>query len=109
LADSHHSKAVCVVLSGTGANGSMGMKRVKEQGGLCLVQDPDEAEYSDMPRNSIATALVDHVLPVAEMPAWILAYRDSLGNVQLPEQPAEHASSHASARCEHVSHLRSRS
>ena len=108
LADSHGSKAVCVVLSGTGANGSMGMKRVKEQGGICLVQDPDEAEYSDMPRNSIATALVDHVLPVAEMPAWILAYRDSLGNVQLPQQPAGHASSHESALREILSQLRTR-
>ena len=44
------------------------MKRVKELGGVSFVQDPDEAEYSDMPRNSIATALVDHVLPVAAMP-----------------------------------------
>src|SRR5215212_699949 len=41
LAESHGARAVCVVLSGTGADGSMGMKRVKEQGGICLVQDPD--------------------------------------------------------------------
>src|SRR5881628_1702338 len=92
LADSHHSRAVCVVLSGTGANGSMGLKRVKEQGGICLVQDPNEAGYADMPLNSIATGLADHVLPVAEMPARIMAYRDSLENVQLPEQPTEQAS-----------------
>src|SRR3954468_7988053 len=57
LAESKGSHAVCVVLSGTGPNGSMGMKRVKEMGGVCLVQDPSEAEYSDMPRNSIATGL----------------------------------------------------
>src|SRR2546425_2381716 len=106
LADSHRSKAVCVVLSGTGADGSMGMKRVKEQGGLCLVQDPDEAEYSDMPRNSIATALVDHVLPVADMPAWILAYRDSLGSVRLPEQPSGQTSSHESSLREILSQLK---
>jgi two-component system CheB/CheR fusion protein len=57
LAQSHESRAVSVVLSGTGADGSMGMKHVKEMGGICLVQEPGEAEYTDMPRNSIATGL----------------------------------------------------
>src|SRR5262249_51888085 len=62
LAESHGSHAVCVVLSGTGADGSMGLKRVKENGGLCLVQDPEQAEYHDMPRNAVATGLADAVL-----------------------------------------------
>ena len=74
LADTHGSRAVCVVLSGTGPNGSAGLKRVKEYGGLAIAQDPTEAEYSDMPRNSIATGLVDYILPVAQMPQKILAY-----------------------------------
>jgi two-component system CheB/CheR fusion protein len=108
LADSHHSRAVCVVLSGTGANGSMGLKRVKEQGGICLVQDPNEAGYADMPLNSIATGLADHVLPVAEMPARIMAYRDSLENVQLPEQPIEQASFDEQSLRDILSHLRTR-
>lgn len=87
LADSHRSYAVCVVMSGTGANGSMGVKRVKEQGGVCFVQEPEEAEYDDMPRNSIATALVDHILPVAQMPAKIIAYKESLRVIRLPDEP----------------------
>ena len=78
LADAQGSRAVCVVLSGTGPNGSIGLKRVKEYGGLAIAQDPDEAEYPDMPRNSIATGLVDLILPVAEMPAKIRAYHDRL-------------------------------
>ncbi len=78
LADAQGSRAVCVVLSGTGPNGSIGLKRVKEYGGLAIAQDPEEAEYGDMPRNSIATGLVDFVLPVAEMPAKIQAYHDRL-------------------------------
>ena len=89
LAQSHESRAVSVVLSGTGANGSMGMKRIKEMGGICLVQEPGEAEYTDMPRNSIATGLVDYVLPVAEMPGRIMAYRNQLGQVQLPAEPLD--------------------
>lgn len=86
LAESHRSRAVCVILSGTGADGSMGMKRVKERGGICLVQDPHEAEHGDMPRNAIATALVDHTLPVAEIPAKILAYRESVKTLRLSDE-----------------------
>ena len=63
------------------------MKRVKELGGICFAQDPDEAEYNDMPRNAIATGLVDDVLLVAEIPARIIAYRDSLRPLQIPEEP----------------------
>ena len=93
LAESHHARAVCVVLSGTGADGSMGMKRIKEYGGVCIVQDPHESEYSDMPRNSIATGLADYVLPVAEIPAKIIAYKQHLGTVKIPSAPQERAES----------------
>ena len=89
LADSHGVRAACVVLSGTGANGSMGLKRVKEYGGVTVVQDPYEAEYTDMPRNSIATGLVDYVLPVAEMPARLIKYRDTLSLIETVEEQPE--------------------
>lgn len=68
LADTHATHAACIVLSGTGADGSVGLTRVKETGGIVLVQDPQDAEYDGMPRNAIATGLIDGVLPVAEMP-----------------------------------------
>ena len=74
LADAQGSRAACVVLSGTGPNGSAGLKRVKEYGGLVAVQEPDTARYPDMPRNAIATGLVDIVAPTAELPARILAF-----------------------------------
>ena len=83
LADTHGPRAICVVLSGTGANGSMGLKRIKEMGGVAYVQNPREAEFNEMPRNSIATSLVDEVLPVADIPAKIIAYRNSLGTVEI--------------------------
>ncbi len=89
LAQSHGPRAVSVVLSGTGANGSMGMKRVKEMGGLCIVQDPREAEYDDMPRHSLATGLVDYVLPVSAIPKQIIAYREQLKRVRIPDPPQE--------------------
>jgi hypothetical protein len=91
LAQSHGQRAVSVVLSGTGANGSTGMKRVKEMGGLCIVQDPREAEYDDMPRHSLATGLVDYVLPVARIPAQIIAYREQLKRIRITEPPQQTA------------------
>src|SRR5271166_3028074 len=56
-----------IVLSGAGSDGSVGIKAVKETGGIILVQDPHEAEYGSMPRSAIATGLADFVLPVREI------------------------------------------
>ena len=89
LGEAHGRRAVTVVLSGTGADGSMGMKRVKECGGVCFVQDPEEAEHGDMPRACIATALVDQVLEVARIPERIVAYYRSLHEIELPDRPDE--------------------
>jgi CheB methylesterase/CheR methyltransferase, all-alpha domain len=56
-----------IVLSGAGSDGSVGIKTVKEAGGIILVQDPDEAEYGSMPRSAIATGHADFILPVREI------------------------------------------
>src|SRR5215813_4127479 len=87
LAEANESRAVSVILSGTGANGSMGLKRIKEYGGVAFAQDPSEAQYIDMPRNAIATGLVDYVLPVGEIPAKILSYKEHRGSIQLLDTP----------------------
>ena len=68
LATDCGSRAIAMVLSGTGADGSVGLKAVRENGGLIVAQDPDEASHDGMPRNAILTGLVDLVLPVAEIP-----------------------------------------
>ena len=108
LAESHGARAVSVILSGTGANGSMGMKRVKENGGLVLAQEPSEAEFSEMPRNSIATGLVDQVLPVAAMPAKIIAYREQLDAPGLSSEADERAGGDERALVEIFTTLRLR-
>jgi two-component system CheB/CheR fusion protein len=82
LADAHGSRSVCVVLSGTGPNGSAGLKRVKEYGGLTIAQAPDEAAYPDMPNNAIATGQVDLVLHIAEMPRRIIDYHNRLQTIE---------------------------
>jgi two-component system CheB/CheR fusion protein len=68
LADVHHTHAVGIVLSGGGADGSVGLSRIKEQGGVTLAQAPEDAEYDSMPLSAIETGMIDIVLPVAEMP-----------------------------------------
>lgn len=83
LADQHGPRAVSVILSGTGANGSMGLKRIKERGGACFVQNPREAEYNEMPRHAIATELVDEVLNVGEIPSRIMSYRKSMSELSI--------------------------
>jgi two-component system CheB/CheR fusion protein len=56
-----------IILTGAGADGAVGVRAVKEAGGLILVQDPSEAEYPSMPRSAIATGVADFVLPVREI------------------------------------------
>jgi two-component system CheB/CheR fusion protein len=86
LADTYGPHAVAIVLSGTGPNGSHGIKRVKERGGLVIAQDPAEAEHDDMPRNSVATGAVDYVLRVAEIPARVGLYNTQHG-ADAPSSP----------------------
>jgi two-component system, chemotaxis family, CheB/CheR fusion protein len=56
-----------IILSGAGADGTLGVRAVKEAGGIILVQDPNEADYSSMPRSAMETGVVDFVLPVREL------------------------------------------
>ncbi|RQR46163.1 MULTISPECIES: CheR family methyltransferase [unclassified Burkholderia] len=72
LADAHDSRAIGIVLSGTGSDGAAGLSRIKEAGGITLAQTPDDAEYAEMPQHAISTARVDIVLPAAEMPQKLL-------------------------------------
>jgi two-component system CheB/CheR fusion protein len=108
LASAQGAKAVCVILSGTGANGSMGLKHIKEMGGAAFVQNPREAEYNEMPRNAIATDMVDEVLPVGEIPGKILMYKKSLGTVHIPIEAEKRAEDQQQALREIFSHLRLR-
>jgi len=67
LAETHSTDAVGIVLSGTGSDGTQGIRWIKEKGGLTMAQSPFEAEYRSMPESAIATGAVDVVLPVGQM------------------------------------------
>jgi two-component system CheB/CheR fusion protein len=68
LAEDQGERAVAIILSGTGSNGSLGLRFIKAEGGIVLAQEPDSARFSGMPRSAIATGIVDLVLPPEEMP-----------------------------------------
>jgi two-component system CheB/CheR fusion protein len=74
LAMDRHERAIGVVLSGTGSDGTQGVRAIKGEGGMVMVQDPESAEFDGMPRSAIATGLVDYELPSAAMPAQLIAY-----------------------------------
>lgn len=74
LAEDCGENAVCIMLSGTGTDGTLGLREIKERGGMAMAQTLDSAKYDTILRSAIATGLVDHVLPVEEMPAKLLEY-----------------------------------
>ncbi|HEY3296613.1 MAG TPA: chemotaxis protein CheB [bacterium] len=67
-------RAICIVLSGTGTEGTLGLKAIKERDGMVMVQSPDSAQYDGMPRSAVSTGLADFVLPPERMPEQLIAY-----------------------------------
>ena len=74
LAQDQGERAIGIVLSGTGSDGTTGVRDIKGEGGIVMAQNPESAEFDGMPRSTIATGLVDYELPPAEMPAQLIAY-----------------------------------
>lgn len=74
LAREQEANVIGVVLSGTGSDGTVGLRAIKNEGGLTLAQSPEFAKYDGMPRSAISSGVVDHVLPVQQMPGVILEY-----------------------------------
>ncbi|MDT0677501.1 chemotaxis protein CheB [Autumnicola musiva] len=67
LAQFKEDKAIAIILSGTGTDGTRGLKAIKEKDGMVMVQDPEEAKFDGMPKSAINTGLVDYILPIDEM------------------------------------------
>ena len=74
LAHDQHEQAICIILSGTGSDGTQGARAVKGECGLVMAQNPASTEYDGMPRSVINAGLVDYILPAAEMPAKLISY-----------------------------------
>jgi two-component system, chemotaxis family, CheB/CheR fusion protein len=86
LADTHGPHSAAIVLSGADGDGAIGIKRIKERGGLTIAQDPQEAEHGGMPRSAIATGMVDWVLPVADIAERLRNYFQLESVLKLPPE-----------------------
>jgi two-component system CheB/CheR fusion protein len=78
LAQDQKQNAVCIILSGTGTDGTMGLKSIKNEIGMVMVQDIKSAKYSGMPQSAIATNFADYVLPPSKMPDALVKYAKHL-------------------------------
>lgn len=76
-------KAIGIILSGAGSDGTLGVKAIKAAGGVVIAEDPKEAEYGDMPKSAIASGAVDFILAAEKMPEVL--YRLQLGGLREEE------------------------
>ncbi len=89
LAEDQGDTAAAIVLSGTASDGTLGIKAIKENGGLVLVQDPETAQYDGMPNSAIRTGLVDQVLPTPGMPEVLRSWAKQLRLGPRPDAEVE--------------------
>jgi two-component system CheB/CheR fusion protein len=94
LAADSEDHSIGVILSGMGADGTLGLKAIKEKAGVVFVQDPASAKFDGMPRSAVEAGLADIVAPVEALPGKIIAY---LRHVPLVASPglAEEDKSHS--------------
>lgn len=102
LAEDQDGKAVGIILSGMGSDGTLGIRALKEHAGMAMVQEPSSAKFQDMPQNAIATGLVDYVAMPEDLPEQLNSYvntsskisqeqaNPSLIQMTRPKRPKEH-------------------
>ncbi|MGI4778836.1 MAG: PAS domain S-box protein [Janthinobacterium lividum] len=91
LADAHGPHAIAVVLPGESEDGSVGIKRIKERGGLTIVRERAEGVPSEMVEAAIATAMIDWVLAADEIAPRVVDYCRMEAGIRLPPEDASHA------------------
>lgn len=88
LAADRGELAIGIILSGTGTHGTQGLKEIKLAGGMVIAQQPESAEYDQMPYSAIRTGMVDYVLPPEQMPAALIDYVRHASLTRLQPPPA---------------------
>ena len=74
LAEDQGERTIAIILSGTGSDGTRGVRAIKEFGGMVMVQDEDSAKFDGMPRAAVSTGVADFIMPPEKMPEQLLAY-----------------------------------
>jgi len=86
MADTYGPHSAAIILSGADGDGAIGIKRIKERGGLTIAQDPEEAEHPGMPRSAMETGMVDWVLEVSQMPSKLIEYQEIEKRLRMPPE-----------------------
>ena len=100
LAQDRETLSACVILSGTGADGSRGLRAIKEHGGLCIAQEPESASYDGMPSSAIGTGLVDIVAPPREIIEALRNFFDRSGAADSVVDEASEVTDHIDDLCD---------
>ncbi|MDY6853215.1 MAG: CheR family methyltransferase [Thermodesulfobacteriota bacterium] len=86
LAQDQGERAICVILSGMGSDGTLGLKAIKGEMGMSMVQSVDSAKYTSMPQSAIHTGLVDYILPPEKMPEQLIIYAQNKDQTRCPSR-----------------------
>ncbi|HLR25912.1 MAG TPA: chemotaxis protein CheB, partial [Fodinibius sp.] len=86
LAEAKGEQAAGVILSGTGHGGTAGLRAIKEAGGLTIAQDPEEAQYPEMPQRAIEAGSIDFTLPVSQTANELIKYKEALSHSYIPDE-----------------------
>jgi two-component system CheB/CheR fusion protein len=89
LAEDQKEWSIGIILSGMGTDGTLGLKAIKEQMGMAMVQEPSSAKYDSMPRSAIDTGLVDYIAPAEELPGKLTGYVSHFSKVRTEVPPVE--------------------
>ena len=87
LAEDQGERAICVILSGSGSDGTLGLRAIHGSGGASFVQEPTSAKYDGMPSSAIQTGLATYVLPVEKIAEQLVTYVKTIADTGLPPPP----------------------
>src|ERR1700733_8666197 len=92
LAEVHQNHAIGVVLSGTATDGTLGLRAIKDQGGITFAQEQQSAAYDGMPQSAIDAGVVDFILPPEKIPQQLMELKDTFkSNPSNEEENVEQA------------------
>jgi two-component system CheB/CheR fusion protein len=87
LAQDQGEAAIGIILSGSGTDGTLGLRAIKVEGGLALVQEPGSAKHDGMPRHAIDSGPVDFILPPSRMPAQLVSFVSHFSQKRIEKRP----------------------
>ncbi|MDO9326681.1 MAG: chemotaxis protein CheB [Methanoregula sp.] len=84
LAEDQGERAICVILSGSGSDGTLGLRAIHGAGGVSFVQEPSTAKYDGMPSSAVQSGLATYVLPVDKIPGQLITYVRTIADTGVP-------------------------